>query len=83
MPGVAIICYNLLETEILIWLIPSIRTGSMDENQANQLPRMPFFKELSDEPMEVVSGRLEVLDLDPKQTVFEEGDSGDCVYFII
>ena len=55
----------------------------MDENQANQLPRMPFFKELSDEPMEVVSGRLEVLDLDPKQTVFEEGDSGDCVYFII
>jgi CRP-like cAMP-binding protein len=55
----------------------------MDENQTNQLPRLPFFGALTDEQMEVVSGHLEVLDLEPKQTVFEEGDPGDCVYFII
>jgi CRP-like cAMP-binding protein len=55
----------------------------MDENQINQMPRLPFFKELSEEQMAVVSGQLAVLNLEPKQTVFEEGDPGDCVYFII
>ncbi len=56
----------------------------MSDNQINErLKGLQFFRGLNDEQLEIVAEHVEGHVFDPGDVVFEEGDSGDSVYFII
>ena len=56
----------------------------MSDNQINErLKGLQFFRGLNDEQLEIVAEHVEGHVFDPGEVVFEEGDSGDSVYFII
>ena len=53
-----------------------------DNDTINKLRGLSFFSGLDDEQLEAVSQYVEHLYLEPDAVVFNEGDSGDSVYFI-
>ena len=44
---------------------------------------IPFFQHLKDEDLEVLDGYLESYDLEEGEVLFEEGDNGDFVCFVV
>ena len=54
-----------------------------DETLINRLTTLPFFSGLSTEQLATVSDHVNWLNLEPNTTVFNEGDIGDAVYFIL
>jgi CRP-like cAMP-binding protein len=55
----------------------------MEEAITDFLIHFPFFDRLSRNEMDLVANHIEIIELDPGQFLFKEGDKGDCVFFIV
>ena len=54
-----------------------------NENISEILNKVPFFSGLTNDQLNLVQNHLKLHDFEPGTIVFEEGDEGDCVYFIV
>ena len=54
-----------------------------DDAIINSLKALSFFSGLSEEQLGIVSTHIKIHELEAEKTLFEEGDRGDSVYFII
>jgi len=42
-----------------------------------------FFNSLNTEELDLVANHIDIMELDPGDILFKEGDEGDCVYFVV
>ena len=42
-----------------------------------------FFNSLDTEELDIVANHIDIIELDPGDIIFNEGDEGDCVYFVV
>lgn len=54
-----------------------------DQQIVDSLKGLTFFAGLSDDQLGIVADHTALMDLDPGAVVFNEGDPGDSVYFVI
>ncbi len=55
----------------------------MSENIADVLVNIPLFKGLSEEELQTIDQYMGILEFDPGEVVFKEGDPGDFVCFVL
>lgn len=54
-----------------------------EQDLLDDLKSLPFFAELNEEQLGSLKQHVEARDLLPKEVVFEQGDKGDAIYFIV
>ena len=55
----------------------------MEENIKDLLVKIPMFAGLDDEELEVINNHIELFEVEQGATLFEEGDQGDYVCFVV
>jgi CRP/FNR family transcriptional regulator, cyclic AMP receptor protein len=54
-----------------------------DPMSVNLLARIPFFTNLPPEELERIMSELDVVNLQPREILFEEGDTGERMYILV
>ncbi len=55
----------------------------MEEAITDFLIHFPFFDRLSIDELDLVANHIHIIELDPGDVLFKEGDKGDSVFFIV
>lgn len=55
----------------------------MEEAITDFLIHFPFFDRLSRDELDLVANHIRIVELDPEEVLFKEGDKGDGVFFIV
>ena len=49
----------------------------------NFLTHFSFFNRFNEEELSIIAQYINILEIEPGQVLFKEGEQGDCVYFIV
>jgi CRP/FNR family cyclic AMP-dependent transcriptional regulator len=55
----------------------------VEEAITDFLIHFPFFDRLSKDELDLVANHIHIIELDPGDVLFEEGDKGDSIFFIV